>query len=323
MYPEVEEYFRTANQRERDYQKAITTADRVYQDATQELRWKAEDENRSYDRYGADADEFRRLTRERDQAYELARQAQNGEGSARALLTGSAHKEVAWIANNILFNGRGSEEENYAKTILRALPADQETLWRIAKDENGMCEVFDRYFDQAQAAGVFGNQDMVAAREMAALRSYVRRNWGGSYMSDLQRRLDPVLKAVKADYERKLTEAKAEWQRQDEARAENIHRNRSEGARRAAETRRLNQLAAQDAADSPPLRVLSEEEATETQVGRLAAFQREGVPEHTVNEEEAPTKADPFDDTEDESVVLHYVDGAISSVGSTEVRVIV
>jgi predicted RNA-binding protein with PUA domain len=37
-----------------------------------------------------------------------------------------------------------------------------------------------------------------------------------------------------------MAEAKAEWQKLDEAHAENVKHNRSEGAKRAAETRRRN-----------------------------------------------------------------------------------
>lgn len=252
MYAEVEEYFRTANLRERDYARAIRDADYAFQNELEDLRWKAEDEGRRYDSYGDDRDATRACRSRRDAACEAAEEAKQGTADARNLLLNSEHKEVAWIAREILFNNKSSEVEGHAKTILRALPATTEQLWTLAKDDHGMCEVFDEYFSQAEAAGIFGEKETIAAREMAALRNYIRRTYGSGYVVNFQRHLDPALKAIKADYERKLAEAKAEWQQLDAAHAENVHRNRSEGARRAAETRRRNaELAATEEAEIP------------------------------------------------------------------------
>jgi len=245
IYPEVAEYLGTRIKTERDYHDAITKADRDYQDADMALRRKAEDEGRQYDSYGADRDVQRAARRERDAAYEVATQARHE--ASRELLLNSPHKEVKWIAEHCLFANQGSEVEGYAVAILKILPATVEEIWTEAKDNRGMCDVFDRFFEEADKEGVFtdGNP-MPGYRETAAYRNYIRRNWGNSYARDLQPHLDRIVKAINDHHREELAKAKAEWQGLDEARAENATRNRSAAQKAAWDTRRAAQEASTD-----------------------------------------------------------------------------
>ena len=245
MYPEVAEYLRTLRRVEWDYEDATRDASYAYEVAEREARRAAEDEGRRWDPYargGEDARRHREYTDAQDTAVRAARERRNEAlQSTKEGLINSSHSEVKWIAENVLFSEQGSEIEGYARDILAILPATTEEIWEEAKDNRGMCEVFDRYFEEADAAGVFNDGKISpAARQMAALRSWMRRNYGDRYVRDITSHLKPVLKAMEEDADRRVAEAKAEWQRLDEAYAENTRRNRSEGARRAAETRRRN-----------------------------------------------------------------------------------
>lgn len=165
----------------------------------------------------------------------------------------AGHKEVAWIVDNCLDN------EQEAGILVKYLPATIEELWSIAKDNHDMCGVFDRYMERAVNAGVLNDAELPSAlRETRALHSYIRRIYGAGYIQDLMARVKPI---VKAEVEAAVAKARAEWQGLDEAYAENVHRNRSEGARRAAETRRRNREAeAKQAAEATLDRVLADRE---------------------------------------------------------------
>ena len=250
MYPEVAAYLSSFREVQRNYDRAINESHFARQSAEREATYAAEDEGRYFDRYDNATD------RATHRAYIDAQTAANNAASTaktaalaalKAGLVNSEHKEVAWIAENCLFNNQGDEVEGYARDILAILPATTEQIWEEAKDNRGMCDVFDRFYDQADSAGIFTSGNPLAgAREMAALRSYVRRTWGQGYTRNLQPQIDRIVKAVREDGEKRLEAARAEWQRLDEARAENTAHNRSEGARRAAETRRRNAAALAD-----------------------------------------------------------------------------
>lgn len=280
IYAEVAEYFNTATTGERAYEDLTYEADYAFNVADRQMRRIAQDEGRTFDRYGGhDGDNERRRAAiaARDAGYEAARQAR--KGSLEPLAT-SPHKEVKWIHDEILAKQEsGSEQWNYAMAILKVLPATEEELWRVAKSDHGMCEVFDQYYDKAAAAGVFGENGMPGQRELASLRSYIRRNYGGSYVGSFMDKLNPAMKAMREDYDRRLGEAKAEWQKQDEAYAENTRRNRSDGARRAAETRRRNAAERQEA-----------EEDITTPAPHPAAQAAAKIVEP-----DAPIQADPFE----------------------------
>lgn len=244
MYPEVEQYMTTFRNAERAYEDAITEADNAWTKSYRTIQRAAEDAGDTFDRYNnrAHAQAIREIDAVRDAAYTEARQAKrSSDREHRALLLDSEHKDVAWIAEHCLFAGQGGEVEGHARTILKALPASTDELWRLAKDDHSMCEVFDRFFDEAEAAGVFNDgKRPTAYREIAALRNYIRRNYGHSYVRTFMEKLDRITAVYKEAAAADMAMARAEWQRMDEAYAEQTHRNRSEGARRAAETRRAN-----------------------------------------------------------------------------------
>lgn len=241
IYPEVAEYLKTAKQSEWDYEDAIRAADRTYEDSYRALQRAAETQHgRRWNRYEEPyRSQINELSDARTRAYQAAEQAKRTASSE--LLLNSPHIEVKWIAENCLFAGQGSEVEGYAIDILKILPATTDEIWEEAKDNRGMCDVFDRFYDQAERAGIFTNGEKLAGvKEVAAFRSYIRRTYGSSYVRDMQVHLDRVLKAVREDYEAKLVQAKAEWQGLDEA-------YRSERSRRAAATRAANREAIADA----------------------------------------------------------------------------
>lgn len=241
IYPEVAEYFRARREAERTYVRATTQADMTYNSEYQELRWAAEDAGRAFDTYGNSEDRVksRELERARNTAYDEAASLKTQQLAAvKDGLVNSPHREVAWIAENCLFAGQGGEIEGYARNILAILPASMEEIWEEAKDNRGMCEVFDRFYEQAEQAGVFSNGKVIPGyREMAAARSYIRREYGHGYARQLDIHLQRIAKAVNEHHEAELAKAKAEWQKQDEAYAENTHRNRSEASRRVILTR--------------------------------------------------------------------------------------
>lgn len=237
MYPEVAAYLSAYRQIDWDYEDARQDAMSAAQRAERAAYRAAEVEGRSFDTYNSSADaarreEWRRAQNEANQAASTARSA--ARDGLRAALISSPHKEVAWIAEHCLFANQGDEVEGYARDILAILPATTEEIWEEAKDNRGMCDVFDRFYNSAESAGIFHNGPLPAgAREMQALRNYIRRTYGNGYVRDLQPHIDRVMKTIRDDYETRLAAAKAEWQGLDEAW-------RSERSRRGAATRAAN-----------------------------------------------------------------------------------
>ncbi len=207
--------------------------------------------------YAHDAAEYLRrvdAAREvRSAAYNAADQQYGPEGDLQPLLE-SSHKEVAFIAKYCITN-QGDEIQGHARTILSHLPATTEEIWRVAKEDADMCGVFDRFYEQAEAEGVFdadkADDPFPALRELTAMRNWVRREYGNSPANRLIAKMEPALRKLHENYETRLAQAKAEWQHLDEAYAENTHRNRSAAARRAAETRRRNAEILADADPEP------------------------------------------------------------------------
>lgn len=240
MYPEVAEYFKGERLRELLYRQAAADADHLFAVGTNNLELEAVRAGRFYNRYAEEtASRLRELREARATALSAARQARDTSG--RDLLLTSPHREVRWIAEHCLFADQGDEVERHAETILKSLPSTQEQLWELAKERHGMCEVFDRFYEQAEAAGVFnGGKPRPGGRELMALRNYIRRDYGSQYVRDFQHRLEPVLKAIEEAHKAELEAAKAEWQQQDAAYAENVRRNRSQAARVVAERRERN-----------------------------------------------------------------------------------
>lgn len=234
IYPEVQAYLSQYRQAEFEYSEAVQAASTERYAAERRAYHMAEMEGRSFDRYSSEKD------REAQRAWRAADQAANAEAlrvrdavldPLKEALMNSPHPEVKFIAENCLFHGEGSEVENYARDILAILPAPTEEIWEEAKQSRGMCDVFDRFYEQAEAAGVFtGGKAVPGYKEIAAFRNFVRRNYGASNLRDVQPHIDRITKAVAADYTAKLEAAKAEWQGLDEAW-------RSERSRRAAATR--------------------------------------------------------------------------------------
>lgn len=248
MYPEVEQYFAivraaklahdiAAGDLGNDYHKAVRRTQFDYEETNSEGVW---DQYRQQQQGGLLREAYQKHTAaERAIANTKAAEATR----ARELLEASEHPEVKWINDHSL-----SEYQDYSEAVLKALPTDDpNSLWEI-KAKYGMCSEFDRLYAAADAEGVFNKGVKVPGhRELVALRNKVARNWGDRYVRDFMGMLTPYQKAVKEEHETAMAEAKAEWQKLDEAHAENVSRNRSEGAKRAAETRRRNREAAESA----------------------------------------------------------------------------
>lgn len=234
IYREVAEYFRGEVAVQRAYDDAHRDVTRAWEDAQTAMYRAAEDEGRTFDRYD-NADDRRKWTEARDRFREAEQAADTARRNAsRDLLLNSPHREVKWIAENCLFAHQGGDIEGHARSILKILPATTEEIWTEAKERRDMCDVFDRFYDQAEAAGLFnGGEAPAGARELMALRNYIRRSYGSSYMREFMPHVDRVIKAVREDADRRLAEARAEWQGLDEAW-------RSERSRRGAATRAAN-----------------------------------------------------------------------------------
>lgn len=248
-YPEVAAYLNHRRQGDRDYADIRAEADYEYRKAERQLARNAEDEGRELDTYRNLSDQaaYEEIRRERQAKYDQANAAREGVEQRRALEQ-SSHKEVAFIARKALFARQGDEVEGYARDILAILPATTQEIWAEAKDNRGMCDAFDRFYDEADAEGVFADgEKLPGRRELAALRSYIRRNYGSDYVRVFMEKTDPILKAYEDDYQAKLAAAKAEWQGLDEAW-------RSERSRRGAATRAANhETVAHPSPDSPAL----------------------------------------------------------------------
>lgn len=144
----------------------------------------------------------------------------------------TTHKEVKWIMDNTV---RSQPYES--EIMLHYLPSSVEELWEYAKTDHQFCTVFDQFMTQAEAAGIFSEfTSQVGMKEFRALQSWMRRELYGSTATEITRRVSSIMKAMREDAEKRLIEAKAEWQGLDEAW-------RSERARRAAATRAANRAA--------------------------------------------------------------------------------
>lgn len=117
----------------------------------------------------------------------------------------AGHEVVVWIVDNC------RNESSEAQMILNYLPATPAELWEAAKEDNRMCEVFDRFMEQADRAGLFKENDLPAgARQMQALRSYIRRTFGSGYMAEFTRSITPI---IKANVEYQVKEEREQWER--------------------------------------------------------------------------------------------------------------
>lgn len=242
VYPEVVAYLNSHKEETRNRQRAEHAARYEYDSAVRNLRWEAEDAGELLSRYGS-SDFSRRYVELDNDLHRKSEEIGRSTGQAGEALRNSPHKEVAFIAQHCLFASQGDEVEDHARTILSILPATTDEIWIKAKDDAGMCGVFDRFYQQAEGAGVFqkeGEDPFPGMRELVAFRNHISREYGRSCAAQAMGKVHPALKAIRADYDKRLEAAKAEWQRQDEAYAEHVHRIRSEAARRGAETRRRN-----------------------------------------------------------------------------------
>lgn len=240
MYPEVAAYLAAFRQVQWDYEDAIAEAQQVRATAERMAYRAAELAGRSFNQYEHDADrqaynDWRGTQRAANARAELAKN--EATQALRDSLINSPHREVAWIASHCLFNNQGGEVEGYARDILAILPATTEQIWEEAKDNRGMCDVFDRFYNDAEADGIFnGGKKFAAARELAALRSYLRRELYGSTARDIIDRVNRIVKIAEEKHAEEMAAARAEWQGLDEAW-------RSERSRRAAATRAANREA--------------------------------------------------------------------------------
>lgn len=193
-----------------------------------------------------------RRNAENPNSWEILRKAAEAAG----------HKVIVWLIDNTL------EAESEATLLVKYMPATAAELWEIAKDDNDMCQVFDRYMERAERAGLFeGMEDNFTAsiRQQMALRNYIRRQYGHGYARDIMDHVKPIMRAereeaaaeaVKALQER-LVAAVRDGQTPGEfIRAVNAagdypvlqaYVNRSDGQRRRGEQATLDRLAATEA----------------------------------------------------------------------------
>lgn len=241
VYPEVAAYLTQRQEIDWTYEDAVNAAHTEYsRSETEYTRQVQREHGRYFDRYEHSEDraaqmEWRRV---RDaKTLEADRVKRDALEGLKTGLTSSSNLIVKWIAENAIFASQGQEVEEYGRDILAILPATTEQIWAEAKDKRGMCDVFDRMYNDAEAAGIFTDgAPLPGFRELMALRNYIRRNYGDSYTRDIMRNVDRAVKAIREDYDKRLTEAKAEWEGLDEAW-------RSERSRRAAATRAANREA--------------------------------------------------------------------------------
>lgn len=152
----------------------------------------------------------------------------------------TTHKEVQWILDNTIL-----AEPSASRTMLHYLPNPPEKIWEYGKDDHRFCAVFDQFYAQAEAAGLFSEADvlgMAGMKEFRALQSYVRRELYSDTATRVNRDVSKIMTVMREAFAKQLAEAKAEWQGLDEAR-------RSEGARKAAVTRAANRAAQESMAE--------------------------------------------------------------------------
>lgn len=273
VYPEVAKFTTSRKEAEREWYNFSRQYDRERQRAC----WAKEDEHyadpanaegtfdsynfiREYDRERRQSTLADRHTAERKyydfiQASGLNRRNRNNPDNPnsweilRQEAEAAGHNIVTWLIDHCL------DQEAEATTIVKYLPATTEELWKVAKEDHEMCQVFDRFMVQAQAAGLFKDEELPASvREVQALRQYISRHYGGGNVQPLMERVRPIVKAEVAEA---VAAARTEWESELLAKyAEagdmrellrsladghpliRTHLNRSDAARRAAERRR-------------------------------------------------------------------------------------
>lgn len=272
VYPEIAEFITSRLEK----QRAVGVARRTYERARQQAVWEREDKffadpdhlgmafddyraSRQWDQENRDAAAgYRVLEREYDLFASARYRTQSGVPNSWNILRDAAreagHKEVVWIVDHCLDN------EHEAFLLLQYLPATIDELWKIAKEDHDMCGVFDRYMERATAAGVIKDEDLpVAVREMSAMMNWFRRNFGSGYMGEMRTH---VRRIINIEREAAVAEAREQWDKELLAKYAasqdmrellrslaqdhpviQTHLNRSDAARRAAETRRRNQEA--------------------------------------------------------------------------------
>lgn len=233
MYPEVAAYFEARRVAQKIHDDTYADAEYAWSKVVREVQFNwVPEANETFDSF--------RLRRRGGPLYDAYQAFSAATENARTILTDavraareglktSPHPEVAWIESHAL-----NSEQGYSEAVLRALPVSDPTeLWEVKRRYN-MCPEFDRLYSLAEGDGVFsGGKKLVGARQMQALRNWVSRNWGDRYASQLMEHMGPVLKEIRADADKRLEDAKAEWQGLDEAW-------RSERSRRGAATRAAN-----------------------------------------------------------------------------------
>jgi len=258
IYPEVAEFFAKKKDADRLYYLGNAKADAQYntlRDAAYVAYLEGGgDQHEWYERRAlADAIEAKRTARqENENRYYDAIEAQRIDPTRRSkrenvnlweeLRDKTSHKVVKWMLEHTL-----RQQPSETETMLHYLPNNPETLWSYAKDDHEFCTVFDQFFSQAEASGLFRDTDMgsmVGFKEFRALQSYLRRELYGSTATEVGRRVSRIMTIIQEDAAKRVDEAKAEWQGLDEAW-------RSERSRRGAATRAANQAATEELDEAP------------------------------------------------------------------------
>lgn len=272
VYPEIKEFFESRRQAQWELNKDFATARlaRAVYVSEKSSAFYADEANvgsefneyeagRTWDReHGGHPDRFaeRRYHDFMDSTRTVPTNRSNPENpnSWAILYETTTHAEVKWVIDNCLNNS------SEALVLLGYLPATAEQLWEFAKVRHDMCEVFDRYMTQAEAAGIFsGDPSSVGQREFRALQSWVRRELYTGQRSEVARRVSAIMRVMREAHVKELAEAKAEWQGLDEAW-------RSERARRAAATRAANRQRVAVNGNHPDVTMENDAVVTEKQI---------------------------------------------------------
>lgn len=230
VYPEVEKFHRTMREAGTEWAKARAEVGRE----RQRYLWLKEDEfyasptyvpGHAYDSYadGRNWDRERRNSGGSTMSglesryydfisagsFSVSNRSRADNPNAWEILRDEAqaagHEVVVWIVENC------RNEASEAQMILNYLPATPAELWDAAKEDNRMCEVFDRFMEQACRAGLFKEHELPAGvREMQALRSYIRRTFGSGYMAEFTRSITPI---IKANVEHQVKEERERWEK--------------------------------------------------------------------------------------------------------------
>lgn len=252
IYPEVAEFFRTKAEAERVYRVDELKATSAYQALLNEKKIAWLEANPTADVYSfPERREMGEVYRQHVAELEAIRgrhgdaiEAHRADPSRRhnrdnpnawaTLRDTTSHKEVKWIMQNTIQNNA-----HEAEIMLHYLPGTPEELWERGKHDHDFCTVFDQYYTQAEAAGVFSDADvtsMAGFKEFRALQSYMRRELYSTTASNVGQRVSKIMAIMRDAHKAELEAAKAEWQGLDEAW-------RSERSRRAAATRAANREA--------------------------------------------------------------------------------